>query len=219
MKITIADDLIRIHTVITRAIEVSIEKSIDFLEQKKVENNLKEGFINYLKSLEALLHSHHIVEDDKIFPYFQNLGLNAPYEIMASQHEQLLPILDQFKDSINQLNLDFTNTRKIEILLEKLQLLQSAWIPHYQLEEEYCNNQNISNLINEEEQIKLCHEFGEYAAKHIKEDYLVIPFILYNLSFEQRNLMAEVFPPIVTEKLVPYEWKEKWQSMSPFLLV
>jgi hemerythrin-like domain-containing protein len=219
MKITVADDLIRIHTVITRAIEISIEQSLYFLEQEKLEDNVKEGFINYVNSLLALFHSHHIVEDEEIFPYFKNKGLKAPYEMMATQHENLLPLLDTFEDSIKQLNLDFTNTKKIKTLLENLEQLQTAWIPHYQLEEEYLNNQNISNLINQEEEAKLCHQFGEYAAKHIEQDYLVIPFILYNLSPEQRSLMAEVFPPIVTEKLVPYEWKEKWQSMSPFLLV
>lgn len=219
IKNTVASDLVRIHIVITRAIEISIEKCRIFKEQGKVDEILREGFINYLNSLLSLFHSHHLVEDEQIFPYFENHQLKAPYEVMKTQHEDLLPLLDNFENCINNLSSNFDDQELIKQLLEILEKLQEVWIPHYQLEEEYLNDQNISSLISETEQIKLCFEFGEYASRHLNPDYLVIPFILYNLSGEQRKLMAEVFPPIVIEELIPNQWKEKWQSMSPFLLV
>lgn len=226
MAITVADDLIRIHIVITRAIEISIANGLDFFEQGEIEESKREGFLNYLDSLLGLFHSHHTVEDEQIFPYFQNKGLKAPYDEMMSQHEALLPLLDNFEKVLNKLkeNSDGKGTnmserQHLEFLLEILENLQDVWIAHYQLEEEYLNDKNISKLVNEQEQDELSHQFGEYAAKHIKKDYLVIPFILYNLPPEHRETMKKVFPPIVSQKLVPIEWKEKWQSMSYFLLV
>jgi hemerythrin-like domain-containing protein len=180
--------------------------------------SLTEGLINYLRSLLSLFHSHHLVEDDLIFPYFKANQLAAPYEIMNEQHQALLPVLDNFEKSIDNWASDWKNPQFVANLKETLQQLQKLWTPHFQLEEEYLCEDKISSLISDQEQVKLAHEFGEYAAKHIEKDYLVIPFILYNLPPEERTLMAKVFPPIVSEQLVPYEWRDKWESMSPFFL-
>lgn len=215
----VSQDLIRIHFVITRAIEISIEKCQIFKNRGKVDETLKEGFINYLNSLVNLFHSHHLVEDDLIFPYFKEKELNAPYETMASQHHNLLPLLDTLENCIKNLNSNSSNQKNIDNLLENLEQIQKAWIPHYQLEEEYLNNLKISNLISDEEQQKLCLEFGKYAGKHINPDYLVIPFILYNLPMKERESMAEVISSDILHKLVEHEWKEKWKSMSPFFLI
>ncbi len=218
-KITVAGDLIRIHLVITRAIEVSLEQTCLFTKKGEIVENLAEGFINYLRSLLSLFHSHHLVEDEQIFPYFQEHKLEAPYQMMNDQHQDLLPLLDNLENSINDWAKDVNNHQLISNLQKSLQQVQTLWIPHFQLEEEYLNEENIGSLISDEEQVKLAHQFGEYAAKHIKQDYLVIPFILFNLPAEERALMAEVFPAVVIEELVPHRWKDKWQSMSPFLLL
>jgi hypothetical protein len=53
---------------------------------------------------------------------------------------------------------------------------------------------------------------------HSGPDYLVVPFVLYNLSPEQRAILAAEMPPIVTQQLVPIAWKAQWEPMSPFLL-
>ncbi len=30
--------------------------------------------------------------------------------------------------------------------------------------------------------------------------------------------MSQVFPPIVTQQLVPIDWRDKWEPMLPFLM-
>jgi hypothetical protein len=45
-----------------------------------------------------------------------------------------------------------------------------------------------------------------------------VPFILYNLSAEDRAIMAQQMPPAVSQELVPIVWKEQWAPMVPFLL-
>ena len=47
---------------------------------------------------------------------------------------------------------------------------------------------------------------------------MVLPFILYNLSAEDRAIMAQHVPPFVTQELVPGVWKGHWAPMKPFLL-
>lgn len=59
------EDLIRIHFVITRALEVSLEQTRLFTEKGEIVENLVEGFINYLRSLLSLFHSHHSSESGK----------------------------------------------------------------------------------------------------------------------------------------------------------
>ena len=54
--------------------------------------------------------------------------------------------------------------------------------------------------------------------EHAEPANLVVPFILYNLSPEDRAIMTQGFPEIVTKQLVPVDWKEEWKSMQPFLL-
>jgi len=49
-------------------------------------------------------------------------------------------------------------------------------------------------------------------------DLVALPFILYNLSVEDREIMAQHMPPVVIQELVPVVWKEHWEPMKPFLL-
>jgi len=58
----------------------------------------------------------------------------------------------------------------------------------------------------------------EFSMKHMAPDYLVMPFILYNLSKQDREALAGMLPPIITQKLVPIDWKPKWESMKRYLL-
>jgi len=54
--------------------------------------------------------------------------------------------------------------------------------------------------------------------KHMAPDYLVMPFILYNLPKQDREALAGMLPPIITQKLVATDWKPKWESMKRYLL-
>jgi len=35
---------------------------------------------------------------------------------------------------------------------------------------------------------------------------------------DERRRMGALFPPVVTEQLVPVVWQDKWSPMKPFLL-
>jgi hypothetical protein len=69
-----------------------------------------------------------------------------------------------------------------------------------------------------EEQLKLVAQLGEHSQKHSGPLELVVPFMLYNLSAEDRDDFSRAMPAEVTQKLVPVVWKEKWEPMRPFFL-
>ena len=73
-------------------------------------------------------------------------------------------------------------------------------------------------LLAPEEHTRLSGLFAEHGRKHMSPDYLIVPFLLYNLPPEERAIFARTMPLILTRLLVPLVWKKKWAPMLPFLL-
>lgn len=215
---SVARDIYFIHLVITRSLNVALEHCQSCKNQKIDNHSLESGFLTYVQSLVTLLDSHHIVEDEVIFPYFQGKLENAPFETMNSQHLEMLPVLEQMKVTIDNLTNNSAVSDNLSTLQQLLIQIRDIWEPHFQLEELYLTPENISNIIDQEEEIRLTHLFAQEAGKHIHPDYLLIPFILYNLSPENRAVMSQVFPPFLIEKVASSDWQSQWKPMSPFLI-
>ena len=90
--------------------------------------------------------------------------------------------------------------------------------PHIADEESVFSSERLGAVAALDEQLTVARLAAEHGMKHSGPDYLAVPFVLYNLSPEDRATMAEGMPPIVVQQLVPVAWKEKWEPMSPFLL-
>lgn len=207
---TIAGDLNRIHLVITRALDILIEQS-------SISDSVSTGSIDYLESFVSLLHSHHMVEDELIFPYLKTKITDAPFDLMEAQHQQMLPVLDEIEFQLTAIKNNLPQAANLlPGLNRQLIKLRDIWQTHSQTEEQYINETTLS-AIDLAEQHERCLEFAEYSQKHIHPDYLVVPFILYNLPPEDRAVMSQIFPPIVTEQLIPIDWRDKWSPMLPFL--
>jgi len=215
---SVARDIYFIHLVITRALNVAIEYCQSLQGKTIADFSIDPGFLNYVQSFVTLLDSHHLVEDEVIFPYFQNKLSEVPFDVMNIQHQSMLPVLEQINLAINNLTTEVANLESLNVLEKSLIKMRDIWEPHFQLEELYLNEENISKIIDDEEQIRLTKLFAEEGKKHIAPDYLLIPFILYNLSPENRAVISQAFPPFVIEKVTTSEWRDKWQTMSPFLV-
>ncbi|MEN6593179.1 MAG: hypothetical protein ABFC12_08060 [Methanobacterium sp.] len=72
--------------------------------------------------------------------------------------------------------------------------------------------------IDSEEMIRIQKEYVEFFQEHTGPEYLVGPFVLYNLTPEDRAMAAQGIPEIVTKQLIPIEWKDKGAPIQPFLL-
>lgn len=218
--LTVAGDLSRIHQVITRALQVAGEQCRLLAAPESTtapaENSL--GLKYYITALLQLLESHHRIEDDLIFPYFQQKLATLPVEEMNHQHQSLLPLLAKLTDLLSTMEEAHQQITFYHTLAETLGEIEALWEPHYQLEEAYLNENNISQVIDPAEQERLCHLYAATSKHHITADYLVLPFILYNLPLQERQVFAQAFPPQVTNKLIPEDWYPQWQLMSPYLL-
>jgi len=215
-SLTVAGDLSRIHQVITRALQVAIQQSQLLATKGLAVEDF--GLQCYIIALLQLLDSHHQIEDDLIFPYFKQKMPALPVAEMENQHQDIVPLLEKLAGLLPELDQTHATTVSWITIAETLIKIEALWEPHYQLEEAYLNEDNISQVISPGEQEKLCHLYAETSKHHITVDYLVLPFILYNLPLQERQVMAQAFPPQITEKLIPGEWYLRWQVMSPYLL-
>ncbi len=212
-------ELLRIHSIITRGLRVAIEHSQSFADRGSPSVTIREGFANYVLSLVSVLDAHHKVEDQVAFPYFEDRFPDAPYDLLRTQHQSIVPMLDQLRATIEEMVAHPQEGQIINKLFLLTKGIDEVWHPHIRIEEDHFTVGKLGAAIPPGEQIRLIKLFMEHSQQHAKPDFLVVPFLLYNLPPEQRAVMAGAMPPVVTEQLVPVIWKEKWEPMKPFLLI
>jgi hemerythrin-like domain-containing protein len=214
----IALDLLRIHSIITRGISVATEKSQVFAREGFPDGSTREGFIRYARSLVSVLHSHHLTENELAFPYLRAKFPDAPYDLLIAQHQELVHLLDQINVAIEEVAADPQGAASLTKLNGVLRRTGEMWHPHIGIEQDHFAPDKVGPLLAPEEHIRLSKLFAEHSRKHTSPDYLIVPFLLYNLPPEERAIFARPMPLILTRLLVPLVWKKKWAPMMPFLL-
>ncbi len=219
MKVnSISDSMNRIHLIITRSLNISIEYSKELINAPLNGVQYSHGFINYVHCLIVVLDAHHRIEDEIAFPYLQQKITDVPYSILSKQHEEIVELLEEAKQSLSQIRSGNIGKEVFQKLYDILCMINKIWLPHIKLEEEMLPDEKITMKINREEQERLSKMFSEQSKKHSQPDFLVLPFLLFNLPKPQRKYFTKGIPALITNELVPFVWKEKWESMKPFLL-
>lgn len=209
----IAKDLVRIHKVVTRGLNVSIERGQTFLRDGYPDAATREGYMRYIQGLAGVLEGHHLSEDEVAFPFFREKRLKAPYDRLAADHEQIQSILGEMQKATGE-----KGEPALGDLVGALVKVKAVWGPHILKEETHFTQEKLKAVVDPAEEGVMSGRIAKHSAEHGKPDYLVMPFVLYNLSAQDRAELAGMLPPVVTEQLVPHVWKEQWAPMKPFLL-
>ncbi len=165
-----------------------------------------------------MLNAHHLTEDEVIFPYFREQMWEAPFDLLMAQHHAMVRLLDEMKVEIDEAESRPQTIEPFASIACVATELAETWHPHIVNEETVFSAERIDARVAPDEQLRLGKLSTEHGMAHSGPDYLVVPFILYNLSPEQRETLTDEMPPIVTQQLVPIAWKAQWEPMSPFLL-
>ena len=212
----IAADLRRIHMIVTRGLDVSIENAAKFAQEGFPQGELGEGYRSYLTALVSFLAAHHLSEDEVAFPYFKERMPDLPIGRLEEEHERMQDLLDRAKEDLEGLGDGLGPVlRDIE---GELRDIRDLWGPHIGIEEEHLGVQRLAEMLPPEEHARLAGLLARHSQEHSGPDYLILPFALSNLPPEQRAIFSQSLPPMVTQQLVPVVWKEKWAPMQPFLL-
>ena len=202
----------------TRGLLVSLQNINEFLQIGALEKLNREGFLKYVQSFSSVLNGHHLVENEKIFPYFKDKLPEVPYERLMSEHEIFKDGLQEINTGIKHLTSENDELNSLELLKSGFDKIDQIWHPHIQIENTQLYGRIGSLNIDLEEMMKIKKETVDFFQEHTDPAYLVMPFVLYNLSPEDRAIVSQGFPEIVTKQLIPIDWKDKWTPMQPFLL-
>ncbi len=215
----VGDALPLIHQSISRGIHMSGLYGRVFTRTGFPGGKIRPGFTDYVRSLTSVMHAHHLAEDQLAFPLFKERLPEAPYDRLADEHLKMVPIVDEVRLKIERATDDPESPESLDRIDTLMNSLAEIWRPHIAVEESHFTPEKIDAVMSADEQAGLLARIGEVNQKHSGPDYLVVPFTLFNLPHKERAYMSDLLPPIVPQQLVPVAWKEKWQPMSPFLLV
>lgn len=207
----LADNLVRIHKMITRSLKVSVSKCDEYIRNKGIPPSEEKGFLLYMSTMIRVMHAHHMGEDDVVFPYFKD-RIEAPFSRLKDEHLNMSGMLDNLEKGIARVTL--SDIGKIRNLLADIQRL---WEPHIRSEEINFSAETLKN-IDAKEQLELMDRVGRHSQKASGPGPTTIPFVLYNLEKDDREKFLREFPWILKKVLVPIIWRRQWRSMDPFLL-
>ena len=211
----IAEGFGRIHQIITRALNVAREQSAEYARTGFPSVIAEAGFARYLQSLVAVLEGHHLSEDALAFPFIRDRLPDAPYDRLEHEHRAMSDIVAGLRAATSDIGADGRGLDRVHGALSRI---LEMWGPHIQAEEQHFSLDALARVLEPEEHERLEHMLTEFAQMHAGPDYLVVPFMLYNLPPSEREALARRLPPIITDHLVPVAWAEQWAPMKPFLL-
>ncbi|WP_321422669.1 hemerythrin domain-containing protein [uncultured Methanobacterium sp.] len=214
----VGEDYIRFHKVMTRGLALSIQNVDSFLNSGELETQHRDGFLKYVQTFSSVLNGHHLVEDEKIFPYFMDKLPEVPYQRLISEHNIFKSGLQEINSGLDSLKVENDEMKSLQLLKSGLGKIDQKWHEHIQIENTQLYGRVGSLKIDSEEMMRIQKEFVEFFQEYAGPEYLLGPFVLYNLSPEDRAIAAQGLPEIVTKQLIPIEWKGKWAPMQPFLL-
>jgi len=211
-------DLLRVHKVITRSLDVIIVRSQEFAEAGFPDASTHAGFTDYVRCFASLMHAHHISEEELAFPYFRVKLPDEPYDVMLSEHSKMAWLVYDVRSIVGDPGGPALEPGKLKNLESVVTDIRQIWSQHIPKEEKSFSPDHLDQVMSQDEQITMGRLFGEHSARHTSPDYLVIAFYLMNLEGDDREITAQNLPSLVIEQLVPVVWKDKWGPMRPFLL-
>lgn len=217
-KPNVGADMLRIHRMITRGLNVSAERGAIFAQEGFPSAAIQQGFLTYLQALAGVLNAHHLVEDETAFPYFRTKMPDAPYEKLMADHRAIEGVLEELQGAVKAVAGGVQPADSLRALNGVVSTLASLWHPHIAIEESLWSPDKVAALMSEEENVQLSERMGESTQKHLHAPPIEVPFALYNLSPEDRAAMSGTLPPVVMKQLVPLVWRAQWAPMKPFLL-
>jgi hemerythrin-like domain-containing protein len=210
--------LILIHRAISRGLEVGIRYAETFAREGYPDAATGAGFALYLRMLAGALHVHHSAEDEIAFPFLRTRFPDLPLDVLTAEHEQMAAILEEMAPILDRLHGQAGEGSALLTAHGALTRLAKIWPEHIGVEETSVSVKRLEVVASAEEIADWLAEINQHRPEGAPPDPVLLPFVLHNLSAEDRAIMAQQMPPVITQELVPVAWKEQWAPMVPFLL-
>ncbi len=207
-----------IHKAISRGLDESSKQSLAFLKCGYPDEAARDGFATYVGSLHKVINSHHLGEEALAFPYLKIILPQAPFDELLSEHHEMEVVLDELQTMIGSLSSPGQGSISLDRLSRVISRLSDFWHPHIEKEEFHLYDpKKTEQLMSVDEHIELNMKLAQHAAQ-LGDMEFKVPFILYNLTPEDRDIFARGLPPVMVQELVPIVWQPKWSPMKRFML-
>jgi hemerythrin-like domain-containing protein len=210
--------LVLIHRVLTRGLDVGLRYTEEFTREGYPDPATGAGLALYLQMLAGALYLHHSAEDQIGFPLLREKLPDVPVDRLTAEHEQMAAILEELAPILDRMRGEAEEGPLLEAARAELVKLAQIWPAHIRIEETNISVKKLVALIGPDALAEWLQQMGQHRPEGSPPDPVVVPFILHNLSAEDRATMAQYMPPVVSQELVPVVWKEHWAPMKPFLL-
>ncbi|MGQ9786295.1 MAG: hemerythrin domain-containing protein [Anaerolineae bacterium] len=217
-KLNLAPHLLLAHRIITRALQIIAQNCQRFGSEEFPDPLIREGFACYVQSFASFLRAHHSAEDEILFPYLQTRLPEVPYAMLRRQHKAMVPLANHIATVGNSLVSSAVGTGQLANLHHCVERLMEGWHPHFKAEEQHFTAEQLTRHLSLDEHMQLSRQLAEYTRHHLQPDYLLIPFVLYNLVAVERAHFASMLL-LPTDRQIPDTQQDKWKVMQPFLLV
>jgi hemerythrin-like domain-containing protein len=214
----VTDTWLLIHAVITHGLRSTRRASESLAQEGFTDERAREGFVRYVRSLVSVLDVHHLTEDELMFPYFRDLIPEAPFDTLSAEHKVMETHLESLSRAVEAGETVLANRQALEAVNAAAAEIDRIWHPHIATEQRFLTPKRIDSVIDREENARLSAQIAQYSQLRLSPDYLIVPFILFNLALKTRAKFARSLPPVVTEELVPKVWKKQWEPMTPYFV-
>jgi len=202
---TLAQDLVHIHRVITRALNIDIVNGIEYLQTGFPSPNAMLGYTKFNRCLLSIIHSHLQAEELVAFPALRKVLPLAPYAQLTAEHRRIDSLLSLVPDLILDIS-GHAPQYGLRILIIILRKLSKAWVPHIELEEQYFSHETITEIIDGEVKQDINEMIDRFKLEYSRPPYWVIPFLLFNIDQADRTSLTGDFSSLIYEELNPYRW-------------
>ena len=214
----VGGDFVRVHRIITRALQVTAERSASFARPGYPDARAGEGFTLYVQSLAALLYGHHVTEDNVAFLYFRSVMPEAPFDRMSAQHRHMVSTIEELGRAVEDARTSIrTGEALVSVNLASVRM-QELWLPHAELEETYVGPVHVASVLDMAERVRVGRTLSLEAQKHLRPLSRIVSFLLYKMTSEDRTSMAKGMLGLVGGLSVRLLWRRNWKAMSAFLL-
>jgi hypothetical protein len=214
---TLAQDLIRIHRIITRALNTDTVKGVEYLQSGFPSDDEMLGYGKYNHCLMSVLSSHLQSEDLIAFRVFRKWLPLAPYEQMTAEHHRIEALMSLIPGVIKDISSD-SPMYGLRVLILILRKISKLWSAHSELEEGYFSDTAITAAINEELQLEIDDAVSKLRLESTSPPYWVVPFLLYPIEQPDRTSITVNHPSQILVDLLQHRWAYEWSPSEPIVL-
>ena len=150
-------------------------------------------------------------------PNFRDKLPDVDFDNLTFWHHSMVEILDEINLAAEKFEKNDQPETEMRNIENALRTLNEWWPLHIKPEtDDFIDKADA--LVPVEEQLRLVRVFAEHSLKLAVPHHLTVPFMLFNLPVVDRKVFSQGMPAEFLQNLVPVVWKEKWASMTPYLL-